>query len=131
MISNRTYTSPNKFFEYVYPHSNAILQFPLKLKRCKPLKVARHATICDVINDVNLFPTVANIRRYPIGRRVTKASALEYSLMWWLSESLWLRRTLTVKRMQIISFHISGNMRRSRMFCQGGGGGEWGEWGKK
>ena len=27
------YTSPNENFEYGYPHSNALLQFPLRLKR--------------------------------------------------------------------------------------------------
>ena len=46
----RRNTSPNENFEYGYPHSNAFLQFPLKLKCCKP--------ICDVINDVKLFLTV-------------------------------------------------------------------------
>ena len=50
------YTSPNKNFEYSYPHSNALLQFPLKLKPCQPL--ARHPMECDIINDVKLFPTV-------------------------------------------------------------------------
>ena len=54
----RRYTSPNENFENGYPHSNALLQFPLKLKRCKPHKAARHPTKCDVINDVKLFPTV-------------------------------------------------------------------------
>ena len=28
------------------------------MERWKPHKVARHSTRCDVINDVNLFPTV-------------------------------------------------------------------------
>ena len=28
----------NENFEYGFPHSIAILQFPLKLKRCKPHK---------------------------------------------------------------------------------------------
>ena len=51
------YTSPNEKFEYGYPHSNAPLQFCLKLKRCKPHKAARHPSISDVINDVKLFPT--------------------------------------------------------------------------
>ena len=32
----RRYTSPNENFEYGYPHSNALLQFELKLERCKP-----------------------------------------------------------------------------------------------
>ena len=41
-----------------YPHSNALLQFLLELKRCKPHKAAGHQTICDVINDLKLFPTV-------------------------------------------------------------------------
>ena len=54
----RRYTSPNKNFEYGYPHSNALLQFELKLERCKPYTAARHSTICDVIYDVKLFPTV-------------------------------------------------------------------------
>ena len=54
----RRYTSPNENFEYGYPHSNAFLQFWLKLERCKPYKIERHPTICDVINDVKLFPTV-------------------------------------------------------------------------
>ena len=54
----RRYTSPNENFEHGYPHSNALLQFELKLERCKPHKAARHPTKCDVINDVKLFPTV-------------------------------------------------------------------------
>ena len=54
----RRYTSPNENFEYGYPHSNALLQFELKLERCKPHKPARHPKKCDVINDVKLFPTV-------------------------------------------------------------------------
>ena len=49
---------PNENFEYGYPHSNALLQFCLKLERCKPQKAACHSTICDVINDVKQFPTV-------------------------------------------------------------------------
>ena len=32
----RRNTSPNENFEYGYHHSNAHLQFPLKLKRCNP-----------------------------------------------------------------------------------------------
>ena len=40
------YTSPNENFEYGYPHSNALLQFRLKLE----CKAARHPTRCDVIN---------------------------------------------------------------------------------
>ena len=53
------YTSPVENFEYGYPHSNALLQFELKLERCKPHKAARHLTKCDVhvIND-KLFLTV-------------------------------------------------------------------------
>ena len=54
----RRYTSPNEKFEYGYPHSNALLQFDLKLERCKPHKAARHQTKGDVIDDVKLFPTV-------------------------------------------------------------------------
>ena len=47
-----------KFFEYGYHHSNALTQFPLKLRRCEPHKAACHPRICDVINDVKLLPTV-------------------------------------------------------------------------
>ena len=54
----RQYTSPNENFEYGYPHSNALLQFRLKLEHCKSHNAARHPTKCDVINDVKLFPTV-------------------------------------------------------------------------
>ena len=54
----RRYTSSNENFEYGYPHSNAILQFRLKLERCEPHKAARHPTKGDVIEDVKLFPTV-------------------------------------------------------------------------
>ena len=50
----RRYTSPNENFGYGYPHSNALLQFRLKLERCKPHNFARHPTKCDVINDVKL-----------------------------------------------------------------------------
>ena len=52
-----------KNFEYGYPHSNALLQFRLKLEHCKPHNSAHHLTICDVINDVKLFPTVYH-RKY-------------------------------------------------------------------
>ena len=34
----RLYTSPNEKFEYGYHHSNAFLQFCLKLEHCKPQK---------------------------------------------------------------------------------------------
>ena len=54
----RPYTKRYTDFEYGYPLSNALLQFPLKCKCCKPLKAACHLTVCDVINDVKLFPTV-------------------------------------------------------------------------
>ena len=52
------YTSPNENSEYGYPHSNALLQFELKLERCKPQKATRHPTKCDEMNDVKLFPTI-------------------------------------------------------------------------
>ena len=48
----------NANFEYGYPHSNALLQFPLKLERCKLHKAACHPTKCDIINDDKLFLTV-------------------------------------------------------------------------
>ena len=49
-----------KIFIYGYRHSNALLQFHLKLEHCKAHNTARHPTRCDIINDVKLFPTVAN-----------------------------------------------------------------------
>ena len=79
----RRYTSQNENFEYVYPHSNAPLQFYLNFERYRPHKAACHLTKCDVINDVNPYfqqyiagYTVANCCRYPIRRRVTKSNAL-------------------------------------------------------
>ena len=45
-------------FEYGYPHSNALLQFRLKLERCKPHNATHHPRKYDVINDIKLFPTV-------------------------------------------------------------------------
>ena len=54
----RRYTSPNEYFEYGYPHSNALLQSHLKFKGYKPHKAEYHPTNSDVINDVKLFPTV-------------------------------------------------------------------------
>ena len=56
----RRYISPNENFEYGYPQSNELLQFCLNFERSKPHKAARRPTKCDVINDVKLFPTVAN-----------------------------------------------------------------------
>ena len=52
------YTSPNENFEYGNPHSNAFLQFDLKLEDCKPHKAARHPVKGDIIDDVKLFATV-------------------------------------------------------------------------
>ena len=43
----RRYTSQNENFEYGYPHSNALLQFCLKLERWKRIKqhvIQRHVT---------------------------------------------------------------------------------------
>ena len=54
----RQYTSPIENFEYGYPHSNTLLQFCLKLERCKPHNAACPATKRDLINDVKMFPTV-------------------------------------------------------------------------
>ena len=73
----RPYTSSNENFEYGYPHSNALLQFCLKLERCKSHRAARHPTKCDVSNYFRLRYTVANFLRYPIRCLVTKSSALE------------------------------------------------------
>ena len=44
----RRYTSPNENFEYGYPHSNALLQFCLKLERCMSHNAACHPTKCAV-----------------------------------------------------------------------------------
>ena len=57
-LNIRRYTSPNENFEYGYPHSNAFLQFCPQLDGYKLQKAACHPTICSVINDVILFPTV-------------------------------------------------------------------------
>ena len=43
--------SPNENFEYDNPYSNALLQFGV-------LQAACHSMICDVINEVKLFPSV-------------------------------------------------------------------------
>ena len=43
-----TYLGTKCFFIYF---SNALLQFCLKLERCKPQKALHHPTKCDVIND--------------------------------------------------------------------------------
>ena len=60
----RQYTSPNEKIEYGYPHSNALLQFELKLEHCKPHKVARHPTKGDAINTYKITHIVAaNIPR--------------------------------------------------------------------
>ena len=45
----RRYTYPNENFEYGYPHSNALMQFRLRLERCEPHKAAHHPTKGDVI----------------------------------------------------------------------------------
>ena len=59
MISDRIshYIPPNENFEYCYLYSNALLLFPLILKRYKQHKAACHPTN-DVINGVKPFPTV-------------------------------------------------------------------------
>ena len=44
-----------KILNYGYPHSNA---FSAVSSPIGSLQAARHPTICDVINDVKLFPTV-------------------------------------------------------------------------
>ena len=80
MISE--YISPNENFKYGYPHSNAPLQFELEMEHCKQHKAGRHPTKCDVINDVQLFPTVyrrivTHFLCYPIRHHVTNSSAWE------------------------------------------------------
>ena len=49
-----TCTSQNEKFEYGYPHFNALLQFDIKLERCKPHKVARDPMKGDVIEDASI-----------------------------------------------------------------------------
>ena len=59
MISDRIADyMPLQMKEYGYPHSNALLQFRLKLEHRKPHKATCQQTNCDAINDVKLFPTV-------------------------------------------------------------------------
>ena len=58
MIYERISDDTNENFEYGYPHSNALLQFPLKWEHFKLHKATCHPTKCDVINDIKLFPTV-------------------------------------------------------------------------
>ena len=53
----RGYTSLNESFEYGYPHSNALLQFHLKLEHCKPHIAAHHPKKINAIHDVKLFST--------------------------------------------------------------------------
>ena len=54
----RRYTSPIENFAYGYPYFNALVQFHLKVERCKPHKAAHHPKKFDVINGVKLFQTV-------------------------------------------------------------------------
>ena len=83
----RWYTSPNENFEYGYPHSNAFLQFHLKLDCYKPYKATHHPKKCDVINDFKLFQTVnrtiscRKFWRYSIRHHVTTSSALKCNIM--------------------------------------------------
>ena len=51
----------NENFEYSYPHSNALLQFCIKLEPCKPHIIQHCVTHCDIVNDVKLFPTVRGL----------------------------------------------------------------------
>ena len=47
-----------KILNKVIPILMHFCKFRPKLDRYKPQKAACHPTICDVINDVKLFPTV-------------------------------------------------------------------------
>ena len=58
LISDNITTSPKENSEYDYPHSNALLQFCLKLENCKLREAAFHPMKCDVISDAKLFLTV-------------------------------------------------------------------------
>ena len=72
----RRYTYPNKNFEYCSPHYNALMQFRLELKRCKPHKAARHPTKCGVYRRIYCrnFLTLSN----QMSRYNSKTSALEF-----------------------------------------------------
>ena len=50
----RGYTSLYENFEYSHPHSNALLQFRLKVEHCKPHKEAHDPRKCGIINDIKL-----------------------------------------------------------------------------
>ena len=91
----RQYTSPNENFEYGYPHSNALLQYHLKLERWKPHKAAHHPTKFDIINDVKQFATVyRRIYRHKFLRlsnhqkSLCKNKCIRILHHWWLS-NLW------------------------------------------
>ena len=45
-------------------YSDALLQVPLKLKRCKAHRAGRHPRICDIINDIKLFLTVYAVANF-------------------------------------------------------------------
>ena len=110
---SRRYTFPNENFKHGYPHSDAFLQFCLELERCKLYKAACHPMKCGVINDVKQFPTVycriycRNFWRYPIRCRVTKASALEFSI--WLYQTRLNRKYVLPQFFVIIIFISYGN----------------------
>ena len=53
----RRYTSPNENFEYGHLHSNALLQFPFKLKSCKPHKAAFQHCVTYILSQ---FLTLSN-----------------------------------------------------------------------
>ena len=57
MISKRISVHIPPQMKILNPHSNTLLQFPLKLEHCKLHNAALHPTKCEVINDVKLFPT--------------------------------------------------------------------------
>ena len=73
----RWYTSPNENFGYSYPHSNALLQFHLKLEFCK--LISSNKMWCNWCQTF-FYNTVANFWCYPIRRCLTKASALELTI---------------------------------------------------
>ena len=69
-ITDNIYPQKIKF-EYSYPHSNAFLQFCLKLE---PLKAAPHQMRCDIIYDIKLFPTVyhrINCRKFLTSNQIS------------------------------------------------------------
>ena len=82
------YTSPNENFEYGCPHSKALLQCTLKLKRCKPYVIKWNMTSLMTSYYILQYIagyTVTHFWHYPIRCPVTKQSTLEFFYLYWLT----------------------------------------------